>query len=462
METTNNRAKLQILNVSPQHSLTTPTVDNMPRGLPTLLSNEAYTTLLRHDPHNWRIRKHIAAINAIELFRRQFDPSAELKPSHSSVPLRLVILCDHYNRNFLIKPTDSKISSILIWRLFYRHMNVNKSDFTTTSHKAIYIQQRHPTFEEVSPSQFLRRKPTCQQQIGEDYHTIKNNTTILHPINESLMYIAENLHHRMHGSVAAKEVISHGMLFDALLISNEIISPPTLNHHPSLFTKNGITVAYTNNDHIQKLDNILVCGLNRLHHDLTTHLVNGSLCDVTRNNGKVVKSLPSQTSRLRFGFGRVQKQASNKVNWKVHPWQYNGSDMPTIKYQPFTQLPISLKKQLVCVFESAHIFAESHYNQPFCNELRTEIFSKRMNRMLGYPNAKFHFEYIDIVLSLNTKLLKHIDGKNDHREGYNLCVVYSYYHIINKLEYKVSIIMCTRNDVGVAFDRMLGEVECTK
>ena len=108
-------------------------------GLPTLLSNEAYTTLLRHDPQNWRIRKHVAAINAIELFCRQFDPSAKLKPSQSSVPPRLVILCDHYNHNFLIKHTDLKLSSIIIWRLIYRHMTVNKSYITTTSHKAIYI-----------------------------------------------------------------------------------------------------------------------------------------------------------------------------------------------------------------------------------------------------------------------------------------------------------------------------------
>ena len=50
---------------------------------------------------------------------------------------------------------------------------------------------------------------------------------------------------------------------------------------------------------------------------------------------------------------------------------------------------------------------------------------------------------------MNTKLRKHIDGKNDHREGYNMCVVYSYYCTMNDLEYKVSIIMCTQNDVGV-------------
>ena len=59
-----------------------------------------------------------------------------------------------------------------------------------------------------------------------------------------------------------------------------------------------------------------------------------------------------------------------------------------------------------------------------------------------------------IVLSMNTKLRTHIDRKNDNREGYNICVVYSYYHTIKELDYNVSIIKCTQNDVGVAFDRV--------
>ena len=63
------------------------------------------------------------------------------------------------------------------------------------------------------------------------------------------------------------------------------------------------------------------------------------------------------------------------------------------------------------------------------------------------------FEYYDILLSRNTVLLKHIDSKNDHRPGYNFCVVYSFFQVIEKLEYNVSIIMTTRSDVGAAIEK---------
>ena len=50
-------------------------------------------------------------------------------------------------------------------------------------------------------------------------------------------------------------------------------------------------------------------------------------------------------------------------------------------------------------------------------------------------------------------LPKHIDSKNDHRSGYNLCTIYSYYQAIDGLEYKVSVIVTTRSSVGAAFDK---------
>ena len=74
---------------------------------------------------------------------------------------------------------------------------------------------------------------------------------------------------------------------------------------------------------------------------------------------------------------------------------------------------------------------------------------------IGFPNASFKFEYIDIVLSLNTILPKHIDSKNDHRKGYNHCTVYSFYQVVDELEYKVSVIMTTRLTVGAAFEKVL-------
>ena len=163
----------------------------------------------------------------------------------------------------------------------------------------------------------------------------------------------------------------------------------------------------------------------------------------------------SKNVRLRFGFGRIQRPSPKKINWSVFPWKFRGLDMPTINYKPFTSIPKTLRDDLIILFESGHSFACKHYNCPFNNSTRTEFFSKRMNRLLGYPNAKFRFEFIDIVLSRNTELPKHIDGKNDHREGYNLCVVYSFYCTIVGLEYKVSVIMCSRNDVGVALEQAL-------
>jgi hypothetical protein len=104
---------------------------------------------------------------------------------------------------------------------------LNNSNIPTTSHNALFFQQRHPTSDEITAGTIRRRKPTCQQQIGHDYSTIKNNTTIMHPRNESIMYLAENLHHVAHGSVAAGDVLSHEIVFDTLGIPNNIISPPT-------------------------------------------------------------------------------------------------------------------------------------------------------------------------------------------------------------------------------------------
>ena len=63
------------------------------------------------------------------------------------------------------------------------------------------------------------------------------------------------------------------------------------------------------------------------------------------------------------------------------------------------------------------------------------------------------FEYFDILLSRNTVLLKHIDSKNDHRPGYNFCVVYSFFQVIEKLEHRVYIIMTTRSAVRAAMEK---------
>ena len=67
-------------------------------------------------------------------------------------------------------------------------------------------------------------------------------------------------------------------------------------------------------------------------------------------------------------------------------------------------------------------------------------------------NSKKLFEFVDIFVSRNTILLKHIDFKNDHRKGYNICVVYSFHQIFDELICQVSVIVITRSSVGVELD----------
>lgn len=426
---------------------------NMPRGPSTLLSTSAYAKFYREDKEHPRVRLHEAANLLIQFFSVDCLPLVDLRPTKSSVPIRLRVLCDQYNRNYLNRTTDLQLSPICIWRLIHGRF-IEKSALTSkpTSHHALYFQNRYPTPSESKDLVLKRRKALCTNQIGEDYRTIKNNTTIIHPPTERLMYLAVDLHNRNHGSSAVRDIESRSVVFDVLHIDHEVISPNNAGPD-AIKTKNSITAAFSKNSHIQQIDRKLVGGLQRLHYDLTLYMLKQKGSDPSR--AVEMTGAPSETSqntRLRFGFGRIQKPSPSKVKWKVSVWKFKDLYMPTIDYKPFKKLPKSLRDDLITLFESGQRFALKHYDSPYNNPTRTEFFSKRMNRLLGYPTANFRFEYIDIVLSRNTALPKHIDCKNDHRRGYNFCVVYSFYCTIAKLEYKVSVIMCTRNAVGAAIE----------
>jgi len=127
--------------------------------------------------------------------------------------------------------------------------------------------------------------------------------------------------------------------------------------------------------------------------------------------------------------------------------------MSIIQHMAFTNLPDSLKPQMMKLFESAQLFVDKCTPNAFPITSRTTGCSKRLNAVLGFTNSKSKFELFDIVLLRNTVLPKHIDSKNDNRPGYNLCTVYSFYQEIVGVEYKVSVIMTTHSSVGAAFDK---------
>ncbi len=72
---------------------------------------------------------------------------------------------------------------------------------------------------------------------------------------------------------------------------------------------------------------------------------------------------------------------------------------------------------------------------------------------MTFPQSSSKFEYVNIVLSHNTNIKDHIDWKNNHRTGYDICIVYSAYLTICSVEYRLSIIMTTRYTVGAALGK---------
>ena len=100
------------------------------------------------------------------------------------------------------------------------------------------------------------------------------------------------------------------------------------------------------------------------------------------------------------------------------------------------------------------MFVDNHLPNSFPNTNRTRFASKRLRQAIGFPNALSKFKYVDIVLSLNTILPKHIDSKNDNQKGYNHCTVYYFYQIIEEVECKVFVIMTTRLTNGAAFEHV--------
>ena len=128
--------------------------------------------------------------------------------------------------------------------------------------------------------------------------------------------------------------------------------------------------------------------------------------------------------------------------------------MPTLNVAPFLQITKSLQRQIIAVMETATSLVLSEDKASFTNPLRTKLFAKIFNNAMGFESSSSLFEYIQIVVAKNTVLNEHVDHKNDHRSGYNFCSVYSFYHVKDNEEYRISLIMTTRTTIGAALKKL--------
>ena len=71
-----------------------------------------------------------------------------------------------------------------------------------------------------------------------------------------------------------------------------------------------------------------------------------------------------------------------------------------------------------------------------------------------WPGKQIKFEYINMsIREVSDQLKMHFDRKNDARDGYQNCMVYSFIKKIDDKKYRVTIVMTFRGSVGKLFDK---------
>lgn len=203
-----------------------------------------------------------------------------------------------------------------------------------------------------------------------------------------------------------------------------------------------------------KLMNTIKQKAPKVEDDLIRYLIGAA------KRGKLKKDLQRQDleyqvntnedlqERVLCGFGR------NQEDGRADYLEYKKIPIPNLNVKAFLDLPRALRKKLYVIFSESAKMVKEEFPDAFNDEGRKSIFAKLMREKLecDKKDPDFPWEYVDILVTCDTKLSRHMDYKNDHRKGYEHCCVYSYVRTVKGVVYKVSIIMTTRATVGSAME----------
>ena len=450
-------AALYIIAPNPPPLLLTSSVANliMARGQSYILSKRDEITLRQIDPQHSRIKRSDATKLAVDQIGSQFVQPTDGTPiTINKTPPFVRTIASIFNHRYLRgEHKNRQLDARNLWRIYFRNtfgvVNTVKTKDQSLSHRAIYIQRRHNVGSDLESGYQKRIKSTTTVPIGSDYSTICNITTIDQTGSSRLIYTCNDLHARHHGSIHQRDIQNHDLIHQHVGISSKIISIYTTG--ASFVAKhNDVTVAFDGAAFFKTLRKDMFqydkSDLPKFEESLGRQLLQlGKTRDIGRCNGSLDATKDSANVRIRFGFGRIQRQ-SYKTNIII-----NGTTFPGANVEPFLLLPSSLKDRLSILFNNSTAFTQLCLKNSFPNKDRNQNCAGHLNKLMGYPQSTSLFEYYDVVISRNVVLRKHCDSKNDHRPGYNLCSVYSYFTTIDRKEYKVSVIMTTRYTVGSAF-----------
>ena len=318
----------------------------------------------------------------------------------------------------------------------------NSGNIITTSY--IYLHQMKP-----GPHNITKPEKTRGGQRG-DMHRIIKQTSIMPAI--SFMYSTEgisSLRACPHGS-APESKKGHS---DTILKNHNVklVDITKGKANGNVYEADGVRVVYDDSKIIQQMDN------KQFQQQIIEHFLKYH-----------PKSAMEQKNKNRDGYstakftrldGGVQDRYPRKSLGITE--SYNGEDLPIIKTKHFEKLPPETLAYLFqVIFPSGQKFLDdSGGNEKYNDELRYKLFAQKFNNALGYGSAKTRFEYYDILVAevgtpLGASLYRHVDGKNDNRDGYTGSVVYSFHCEHKGLHYKCSIIMTSRTVCGAAMDRI--------
>ena len=425
----------------------------MPRGASYLLSKSDEAALSRINPKHPRIKRSAATKLALAAIVSEFvEPTNGTSITITKSPPVVRLITRRISYKYLRGKSELKLDARNIWRIYFRKtfgkMNVVQSSDQSLLHRAIYIQRRHNTAAEDALGRQKRIKSSSTNPLGNDLPTIRSVTTIDQTGSPRLIYTCTDLHSRHHGSIHHKDIANKNILYEAVGISNKTLSLSSTGRR-CVAKHDDVTVAFEGAAYFKNLRKVMSskCKVDLAHfeYSLASHVLScGKTRDIVRCNGNLDPTQYSVNIRITFFFGRIQN-AGNLL--------FDGATFPGVNVKSFESIPPALKNQLNILFQDSTLFTKSWIKESFPNAARNAKCAGHLNAKMGFPKSTSLFEYFDVIICRNTVLRKHMDEKNDHRKGYNICTVYSYCVMLNGEEYKISIIMTTRTTVGSACDK---------
>jgi len=307
----------------------------------------------------------------------------------------------------------------------------------------------------------LKRK-TVKRIAGEHLHPPdmpKIAKEMLVEPAKMLLYLIMNLKYTPHGSELRKRLPDVRRHHEQMGIPLIEVTQSQAVHGEVGIDEMRFNIAYPGSRFVNAIENAVP----DLPKRLVEYMINAPKKFITVDETRmdhahfvsVEEGVERMQRRIQFGFTQIQRTKN------VNSLRYAGEKMPSCSYKQFTAMPEDLREMIFKVLSIADEYVLSKHEDAFPDGLRYNLFG---NWLRGFLECKptdpmFRWEYIDILITANSKLCRHMDHVDDDTDGYDYNCVHSFNYSLDGVDYKVSIIMTTRDRLARAMDKIRPKLE---